>query len=342
MTTTRPIPHDDPITPRSGMPRRSALRTLAGGAGALALGAAGAMISAPSARAVGGRVAAAPDGGRGHGRITRYDAQTTWRPMPEDAAAQRDVQIRPGVRLRVWDTGGRGPVIVLLHPYSGSGEVFGYQHAAFARAGYRSISFSRRGFFGSDAGPSDDTGTVAGDLQLLADALDLRRFHLVGTAAGGFGVFDYALSHPERLRSAAVASTLAGISEPDWTAVTTALLPAQWNSLPGAFQELGPSYRAANPDGVAQWQHYEERSKPANVVQAAGRTITWAAVESITTPLLVLSGDADLYMPPSRMRTILEHVRDGEGALISEAGHDPFFEQPDAFNTAILSFIRRR
>jgi hypothetical protein len=54
----------------------------------------------------------------------------------------------------------------------------------FARAGYRVIAFDRRGFGKSIADPATgpQRGTIAGDLDALADHLKLDRFHLLGVA----------------------------------------------------------------------------------------------------------------------------------------------------------------
>jgi pimeloyl-ACP methyl ester carboxylesterase len=51
--------------------------------------------------------------------------------------------------LWFWDTGGSGEPIVLLHPASGSGLIWGYQQPVFAKAGYRVIAYSRRGYYKS-------------------------------------------------------------------------------------------------------------------------------------------------------------------------------------------------
>ncbi|MGH9044908.1 MAG: alpha/beta fold hydrolase [Acidimicrobiales bacterium] len=263
------------------------------------------------------------------------ESQEAWEPLPDFVGAQGFVPL-PEVRLWCWDTGGDGESVVLLHPFTGSGEVWGYQQQALAAAGYRGIAYSRRGCYLSEPGPPDDPGTVGGDLHALVNALDIERFHLVGSAAGGFAVFDYALRHPERLLSATVASSLPGIDEPEWVSTTAALLPDRWRELPHWFHELGPSYRAANPTGTRNWVTCAERSITTPVKQGGMGGITWAMVESVETSMLLMTGDADLYMPPSRLRQLAGHVRGGTTYVLREAGHAAFWEQPAAFNTALL------
>src|SRR5579864_7791546 len=74
-------------------------------------------------------------------------------PIPPQAPVTEGMLQLAGARLWFWDTGGSGEPVVLLHPASGSGLIWSYQQQAFARAGYRVISYSRRGYHGS--GPAD-------------------------------------------------------------------------------------------------------------------------------------------------------------------------------------------
>src|SRR5580658_7865972 len=93
-----------------------------------------------------------------------------------------------GVKLWFVDTGGAGVPIVLLHPNTGTSAIWESQFAAFAQAGYRVIAFDRRGWGRSTADPASgpQPGSIAGDLDMLADELKLDPFHLVGAAGGGF------------------------------------------------------------------------------------------------------------------------------------------------------------
>src|SRR5690349_10918129 len=50
-----------------------------------------------------------------------------------------------GASLPYWDTGGGGVPLILMHPFAGSLESWPSQQAAFTRAGFRVIAYSRRG-----------------------------------------------------------------------------------------------------------------------------------------------------------------------------------------------------
>src|SRR5215472_1270833 len=120
-------------------------------------------------------------------------------PVPEQVAAREGIAQIPNGKLFYWDTGGNGPTIVLLHPATGSALMWVYQQPAFAKAGYRVIGYSRRGYYNSDPLTKDNPGVAAEDLHQLIEHLGVRKFHAVSSAVGGSIATDYALSYPEQL-----------------------------------------------------------------------------------------------------------------------------------------------
>lgn len=248
----------------------------------------------------------------------------------------------PDARLAFWDTGGDGEPLVLLHAGTGSKEVWEHQRAALRDAGFRVIGYSRRGHLGSDAGPEADPGTGSGDLLALADHLGLDRFHAVGTAAGAIVALDFALSHPDRLHSLTLACTIFGIEDADYLALSRSLRPPGFEAMPPDFRELGPSYRAANPDGVARWLALEHAAIPGRQVrQNTASRITFDALERLALPCLLMTGDADLWAPPSVQRMVARHLPNADTVVIAEAGHSAHWEQPAAFNASLLGFLAR-
>src|ERR1700743_2972490 len=77
----------------------------------------------------------------------------------------------PGVKLWFTDSGGTGVPIVLLHANTGTSAVWTEQVTSFSRAGYRVITFDRRGWGQSMALPATGAqpGSGAGDLEALVD-----------------------------------------------------------------------------------------------------------------------------------------------------------------------------
>ena len=249
----------------------------------------------------------------------------------------------PGVRVWYKDSGGRGVPVVFLHAATGSSRVWEHQFPVFAGRGYRVIAYDRRGWGRSVIDPEGvQPGTGADDLLALIAHLGIDRVHLVGTAAGGFVAFDFAVSFPERLRSLVVANSIGGMQDEDYLELGRRLRPPQFTQMPPEFRELGPSYRAANPDGTRRWIELERISRPEGPIAAAQlmkNRLTFSLLETLRVPTLLLTGSADLYAPPPVLRLFAARIRNSESVIVPEAGHSSYWEQPELFNRALLEFI---
>ncbi len=251
----------------------------------------------------------------------------------------------PGVKLWFVDSGGDSVPIVLLHPNTGTVEIWEPQIAGLARAGYRVIAFDRRGWGNSAPDPSSgpQPGSIAEDLHALVDHLKLDKFHLLGVAGGGFAALDYAAWHPERLRSLIVGGSTGAIADKVVADFIARIAIPEIRKQPAHYREIGPSYRGANPEGTRRWIEIDENSRQPGVpFQPPLRTPnTLAKIAAIATPTLIIAADADLLAPPALMRLWAAHLRHHEWAVIHDAGHAMAWEQPGAFNDKVLEFVRR-
>jgi pimeloyl-ACP methyl ester carboxylesterase len=264
--------------------------------------------------------------------------------LPKQAPATYAHAPVPGGHLEYWDTGGRGPTVVLCHPATGSHESWPFQQPVLARAGYRVIGYSRRGHLGSSANSPETQPVASDDLRLLLDHLDLERVHLLSAAYGGYFATDFALSYPERVRELIVVSSFMGIIDPDYLALTNSLRPEPFNSMPSSFKELSPSYRATNPDGVAAWNEIVARAvlPGSSFLQRMANQITWDRLSDLRPRTLLVTGSSDLYMPPPVMGTIASHIDRARSVIYPEVGHSANWEVPRDFNTLLLSFLAGR
>ena len=261
-------------------------------------------------------------------------------PIPAQVSAKTGTAQVPDTRLYYWDTGGDGPAIVLLHPATGSALIWGYQQPAFAKAGYRVIGYSRRGYYNSAPYEPAKPGTGADDLRALADHLGLQRFHAVALAAGGSIAADFALSYPDRLLSLTNSSNSFGLRAGPIAEAAASIRPKMWNDIPPDVRELGPSYRALNPDGVKQWIGLEHKALVAGEArQMLKNEMTEAKLAELKMPTLLIAGAADLITPPSISRMIAAKIPGSQLVVASEAGHSVYWEEPDLFNRAVLDFI---
>lgn len=120
---------------------------------------------------------------------------------------------------------GRGQPLVFIHGWPLSAAMWDYQIVPLSRAGFRCVAYDRRGFGRSDKPDAPfDYGTLAGDLAVLLEELDLTDVTLIGFSMGGGEVIEYLARHNHEGR------------------VTRAMLVS--SIVPGLLQTL------ENPDGV--------------------------------------------------------------------------------------------
>ena len=98
---------------------------------------------------------------------------------------------QPGLHLYYQDVGD-GPPVVLIHGWPLSSRSWEAQVMPLVEAGYRVISYDRRGF-GASGQPWEgyDYDTLAQDLHTLITALELKGATLVGFSMGGGEVARY-------------------------------------------------------------------------------------------------------------------------------------------------------
>ncbi len=132
------------------------------------------------------------------------------------------------------------------------------------------------------------------------------------------------------------------LQDPEYTAIGDKYgrIP-EFQSLPVWFREIGPTYRVANPEGVDRWIQIEQASKHKAAKQERIRNrFTLKLLETIHVPTLMLAADADLYAPAPKMRTMASRISGCQFALMPEAGHAAYWEQPETWNRLVLDFIR--
>jgi pimeloyl-ACP methyl ester carboxylesterase len=267
--------------------------------------------------------------------------------MPKPVAQTEGlIELEDRTKLHFWDTGGTGDAIVLLHPATGSDASWGYQQPVFAKAGYRVIAYSRRGYAGSDAADKTNPGIAAEDLRMVLDHLGVKQAHILGAAHGGSFAMDFAVAYSDRVKSLTLLSSTLSLNEADWKTINDRVYPKDiWNPLPPAMKELSPSYRAGNPEGVAQWEEMQGAALPGGrsslVIPLYTAEMTWAHVEQYTGPMLIVTGDADTYLSPAQMRLQASHFPQAEAYVISESAHAANWERPDVFNSLVLDFLSR-
>jgi pimeloyl-ACP methyl ester carboxylesterase len=236
-----------------------------------------------------------------------------------------------------FDVHGAGPPLVLLHGATSVGrEDFAAQIPLFSKA-FRLHIPDARGHGGTrwDAANGFRYDWLVDDLAAFVDALGLETFHVVGFSMGAMTALQYAVRHPERLRTL----TIVGITtdrEPRASVARRLMDPARadrddpaWATLLGRRHDAG--------QGEGAWR----RLLPAIAADVAVQPLlTPRDLRRITPPSLVACGDRDPFVPVDHAWGISRQLPDGRLFVAPECGHEVMTRRPGLFNEALAGFFR--
>ncbi len=256
---------------------------------------------------------------------------------------------------------GAGTPIVLIHGWPLSGRSWENQVPALIDAGYRVITYDRRGF-GESSQPWSgyDYDTLAADLDALMRHLDLRDATLVGFSMGGGEVVRYLATYgQDRITKAVLASAVPpylykAADNPDG-GLDDAGIAGFEEGVKGdrlAFLDgFATSFFSAGDDlKVSQPQREYARDVAAvaspkgtlDCIAAFARTDFRGDLAKITVPTLVIHGDSDGVVPfeVSGKRSA-ELIAGAELVVIEGGPHAINATHAQRFNQALLAFLAR-
>jgi non-heme chloroperoxidase len=254
---------------------------------------------------------------------------------------------------------GSGRPVVLIHGYPLNGESWERQERVLLEAGYRVITYDRRGF-GSSSHPTVgyDYDTFAADLNALLDHLKLDDVVLAGFSMGSGEVTRYLGTYgSKRVSKAALLGAIPpfllktadnpdGVDVQVFEGIKAAIVKDRYAYFKDFFDNFYNVDKLA-PDRIG------ERALQAsfNVAATASPHATYACVDTwltdfrgdlpkIDVPTLVIHGTEDRILPfdatAKRLPALIKDVR-----LVTVAGgpHNIAWTHPDEVNSALLTFL---
>lgn len=211
---------------------------------------------------------------------------------------------------------------------------------------------------------------LADDLLEFVEALGLRSFHLVGHSLGGAVALQFALKHPEKVRSLTLAAPApaTGLLAMREGSSTSAKLLRQIDPEHGpSMAVLHSSYRLHHALGTNRLMLRGALAKmmPAATLDAAEiesllgdaarmspdavvgfllalhRWNVAGELGSLRVPTLVLAGGKDVLVPAAALQQLAELLPRSELLVWPEVGHSPQVERPDEFVRLLVASARR-
>lgn len=267
------------------------------------------------------------------------------------------IETTDGVPL-YYEERGDGETIVLVHGWTGDSRYWWQKNVDALAADYHVLTYDLRGH--GLSGKTDEGHTLsdyAADLEFLLESLDVSTAVLVGWSMGAAITLTYLEEiGDERIQAIAmIDQTPKFYSEDDWEF-----------ALMGEFSEEGlaeivgglEASRAEAAKPIIQAFFADPRSDEQLDEMYARTTLTPTSVATamledmvprdfrdhlptIDVPTLLLYGEQSKIFPGPLGEWMHERIPDSELVLFDESGHNPFWEEPEKFNTELLAFVAR-
>jgi non-heme chloroperoxidase len=254
---------------------------------------------------------------------------------------------------------GSGQPVILIHGYPLSGTSWEHQERELLAAGYRVISYDRRGF-GRSSQPTIgyDYDTFAADLNVLLEHLDLRDVILVGFSMGSGEVTRYLGRYGSaRVSKAVLLGAIPpfllkrddnpdGVDRQVFEDLKAAIVKDRYAAMKGFVDDLY-NVDALAPDRISEpaWQ------ASFNVAAGASPHATYAVIDAwledfrddlaaIDVPVLVVHGTEDRVLPiaatADRLPGLIADIR---LVRIEGGPHNVGWTRPVEVNEALLEFV---
>jgi pimeloyl-ACP methyl ester carboxylesterase len=245
---------------------------------------------------------------------------------------------RDGVNIH-YEVAGDGPALILTHGYSSTGEMWAGQIAPLAEH-FKVITWDMRGHgrsdYPQDQGQYSEAATVE-DMAALLDTVDAPQAIVGGLSLGGYMGLAFHATHPERTRALLIIDTGPGYKNDQardgWNANAIARAERyDAQGLPDLAKASAEVRLARHRDatGLARAARGMLTQKNARVIES---------LPTVKVPAIVIVGANDT---PFRAASdyMAAKIPGAKKVVIPDAGHSANIDQPQAFNAALLGFLK--
>lgn len=255
------------------------------------------------------------------------------------------------VDLRYELEGAGEETVVLVNGLADDHQTWMLQVPALLDAGYRVLRFDNRGVGESGMPPGPYTTRMfADDTKALVDELGITDFHLLGVSMGGMIAQEYALAHGGDLRSLTLACTYAapGPFCSRMFALWAELAPERgvpfvmrdvtlWAFTLDFFEQREDELREFEAEMAAMPQPTDAYLAQLESIRTHDTT---GRLQDVAVPTHVIAGEEDILIPVALSRRLADGIPTAQWTTVP-GGHACMWEHADAFNDAVVAFLRR-
>jgi len=260
------------------------------------------------------------------------------------------------VRL-YYEMDGEGSDLVFVHAGCADRRMWDGQFSVFARQ-YRALRYDMRGY--SKSTLSKSSFSNRDDLYHLLEVLGIQQAHFIACSMGSFAVIDFALEHPEKIKSLVLMSpAVSGYPyEGQPPQPVLEMIDARKAGNLQHAAELQAQIWAdgfkRNSDQVNNEVHELVRQMSLDALTLQADIIRETAflieeplhppamerLEQIHVPTLVIVGDLDDDSEMAIAEVLTRRIQGAQKAIIQETAHLPNMEKPEEFNQIALEFLK--
>jgi len=239
-------------------------------------------------------------------------------------------------------------MIVMSHSLSSSLLMWNPQIDALTPY-FQILRYDTRGHGATDAPSGSYTlELLAEDVIGLLDALDVDRVHFIGLSMGGMIGQCLALNHPHRLKSLVLCDTASVVPAEAQSIWQERMDKARKKGMEALCEEtlerwFTPAFLGQNPPMVKLIREQILATPVAGYIgcaEAIRRLDYLDRISEIKTPALIMVGEDDPGMPVSAAEAMHKRIVNSTLVVLPSARHLSNVEQTQAFNAALLKFLK--
>ncbi len=211
--------------------------------------------------------------------------------------------------------------------------------------GLRLIRFDKRGHGLSSCPPAPySMDDLVDDTEALLKHLSISRCVFVGLSIGGMIGQSLAARRPEMVQALVLSNTAAKMGEASaWQDRIATIRAGGIQALADPIMErwFGPKFRAT--PAATLWRNMLTRTPQEGYLGCcaaiAGTDLT-NTTRQLRLPVLGIAGEQDQASPPDLVGQTLALIPDAQFTVLSNAGHLPCVESPQAFAQVLTDFLK--
>lgn len=241
--------------------------------------------------------------------------------------------------------------VYLLHGAYGSKDYFRAEIETLVRAGYRVVAWDAPGY-GISPLPADGLRIegLADAAARLIERTGSACNVVVGHSMGGITAPLVTRLAADKVHGLVISATGASYSRKSdadkATFLEERIAPLKRGksfretAMPVILSMFAPGSKGELVDLVTRVAADSHTDTFCAAIEAITRYDGVATLKSVTVPTLLIAGEADKVGRPESMRGLTELIPHAKFVSIPNAGHYAFAEQPEAFNKALVGFLR--